>query len=186
MSICKNNANKSYMSQEPSPKGLGYCASNEKEGKKMKGKDGNLWIIKNGRWVKVLNEYYEEKLNKKLFSWWQKLALGNIIVINKDLTHKLIKSKLKTIKAQINDIKNKWIEFNNDENVIAIIWSPQSIDSLQFFIKYLIKNKSKINLDEIIKLNNIPKYLLENYKKFFVKYPLFGNKDYTFRQSINK
>lgn len=46
MPVCKNNPKKSYKGTEPSPKGLWYCASGEKIGKKQKGKDGNIWIIK--------------------------------------------------------------------------------------------------------------------------------------------
>ena len=42
MPHCKNNHKKTYIGDEPSPKGLGYCASGEKEGTKMKGKDGNM------------------------------------------------------------------------------------------------------------------------------------------------
>ena len=54
MLYCINNPKKTYTGNEPSPKGLGYCASGEKEETEMKGKDGNTWIIKNGRWVKKL------------------------------------------------------------------------------------------------------------------------------------
>ena len=57
MPVCKNNPKRNYKGTEPSPKGLGWCASGEKIGKKRKGKDGNIWIIKkvsNGskRWMK--------------------------------------------------------------------------------------------------------------------------------------
>ncbi len=70
MPKCKNNPTRSYKGSEPSPKGLGYCASGESIGKKRKGKDGNMWIVKevsNGskRWVKH-NIYNIEKFNKKL------------------------------------------------------------------------------------------------------------------------
>ena len=43
MPYCLNNPKRTYKGNEPSPKGLGYCASGEKEGTKMKGKDGNMW-----------------------------------------------------------------------------------------------------------------------------------------------
>lgn len=46
MPYCKNNPKKTYKGTEPSPKGLGYCASGEKEGTIKKGKDGNKWIKK--------------------------------------------------------------------------------------------------------------------------------------------
>ncbi len=58
MPPCKNDPSSTYKGDEPSPKGLGYCAHAEKVGKTMKGKDGNMWIIsetakKIKRWVKV-------------------------------------------------------------------------------------------------------------------------------------
>ena len=58
MPYCKNDPKKQYKGDEPSPKGLGYCAHAEKEGNKKKGKDGNMWevkSVKNGskRWTKV-------------------------------------------------------------------------------------------------------------------------------------
>ncbi len=41
-----------YTKQENTPKGNGWCARFEEEGKVRKGTDGNQWIAKNGRWVK--------------------------------------------------------------------------------------------------------------------------------------
>ena len=46
MPICKNDPNKSYKGDEPSPKGLGYCSHAEKIGLLRKGKDGNIWEVK--------------------------------------------------------------------------------------------------------------------------------------------
>ena len=71
MPYCKNNPDRTYVGDEPSPKGLGYCASAEKEGTVMKGKDGNMWVKKNGRWIKKDN--YHKKLVDKLYRWWLKL-----------------------------------------------------------------------------------------------------------------
>ncbi len=58
---CKKDSKSTYKGDEPSPKGLGYCAHSEKLGTKMKGKDGNMWIIKETsskikRWVKLKSE----------------------------------------------------------------------------------------------------------------------------------
>ena len=55
---CKNDKSRTYKGTEPSPKGKGYCAHAENVGSKKKGKDGNMWEvkqIKNGskRWIKV-------------------------------------------------------------------------------------------------------------------------------------
>ena len=185
MPVCKNNPKKTYTGTEPSPKGLGYCAGTEKEGTIKKGLDGDMWIKSNGRWVKNKSDekiQYKKILYKKLYNWWKKLAGGGIIVIHKDLTNKIIKSNLRTPRAQITDIKNKWKECEQDSNVVAIIWSAQSTDVIDFFIDYIIKKNSKSKLDELLKLKNIPSHLLENYKKFFIKYPLEGNKDYSLRQ----
>jgi hypothetical protein len=185
MPVCKNNPKKSYTGTEPSPKGLGFCASSEKEGTIMKGSDGNMWIKSSGRWVKNKSDeniQYKKLLYKKLYNWWKKLATESIIIIYKDLTNKIIKSNLKTMKAKSTDIKNKWDEFGQDNDVVAIIWSAQSTDTIDFFIDYIIKKNSKSKLDELLKLKNISSYLLENYKKFFIKHQLNSKKDYTFRQ----
>lgn len=59
MPFCKNDKTKKYKGDEPSPKGLGYCAHAEKNKTIKRGNDGNMWEIKsyNGtkRWVKVTN-----------------------------------------------------------------------------------------------------------------------------------
>ena len=58
MPKCKNDPTRTYKGDEPSPKGLGYCAHTEKLNSIKKGKDGNKWVVsknKNGtkRWIKV-------------------------------------------------------------------------------------------------------------------------------------
>jgi hypothetical protein len=60
MPKCKNDKNKSYIGNEPSPKGLGYCAHAEIIGKRCQGFDKNIWEVKETstgvkRWVKKLN-----------------------------------------------------------------------------------------------------------------------------------
>ena len=46
MPKCKNSDKGTYKGTEPSPKGLGWCAHSEKEGKIRKGKDNKQWIVK--------------------------------------------------------------------------------------------------------------------------------------------
>ena len=177
---CKNNPKKTYLGTEPSPKGLGYCASGEKEGTEMKGKDGNMWIKKNGKWVKKNSkEDYYKKLLDKLYKWWLPLSQGNLIAIYKDGKHKIITSQKKTHKVFSKDIFEKWKELDANNDVKCIIWSAQSVDTIQSFVEYLIEKLSIKKLQDI--LRNIPEYLLKNYKKFFVKYKFVGNKDYTFK-----
>jgi hypothetical protein len=63
MPYCINNVKRTYTGNEPSPKGLGYCASGEKEGTIMKGKDGKMWIKKNGKWIHDIKEPNSQKIN---------------------------------------------------------------------------------------------------------------------------
>ena len=72
MPKCKNDSSRSFKGTEPSPKGLGYCAHTMEKGTKMKGLDGNQWIInttKNGikRWVK-----YNKKIRIIVSYGWLK------------------------------------------------------------------------------------------------------------------
>ena len=57
MPKCIDDPSRSYKGNEPSPKGLGYCAHTQSVGTTKTGNDGNIWIVKttyNGtkRWVK--------------------------------------------------------------------------------------------------------------------------------------
>jgi hypothetical protein len=202
MPNCKNNFKKTYTGNEPngklklnqktpsfnepSPKGLGYCASGEKEGTVMKGKDGNMWIKKNSK------DTYYKKIFDKLYKWWLPLSQGNIIIIYTSLTskgiketkNKLIKSNMKTRHAQNKDIIEKWNEFDKKSDVKAIIWSAQSIDAIQFFIEFLLKKMTIKQLEAFLTIKNLPEYILENYKKYFEKNKLYSNKDYYLKNLI--
>jgi hypothetical protein len=63
MPKCINDSTKSYKGDEPSPKGLGYSASSEEEGKILKGLDGSYWTVKQTatckRWVKYKFENFD-------------------------------------------------------------------------------------------------------------------------------
>ncbi len=187
MPPCIKNPKKHYTGKEPSPKGLGYCASSEKESTIMKGKDGKLWIKSKGKWIRYINkEELEEQIHndfsKKLYNWWRNLAQGNIIIIYTNGKHKLIKSESKTHKAQSKEIIEKWKLYDEDKDVKAIIWSAQSSDIIDGFIEYLIDNSSKDKLKELLKKkDDLPSYLLDNYKKYFVKSEYIGKKDYTLK-----
>lgn len=64
MPSCKNDASRYYKGAEPSPKGNGWCAHAEKEGKRRKGRDGKMWktktIGKSKRWVRC-----QQKVGRK-------------------------------------------------------------------------------------------------------------------------
>jgi hypothetical protein len=79
MPPCKNDPKRKYKGDEPSPKGLGWCAHGEKDGKVRKGLDGNKWIVKKVssgslRWVK--------QLDSKPVGVYAKMSTKNSIVTN--------------------------------------------------------------------------------------------------------
>ena len=61
---CKNNESFQYSGKEMSPLGLGYCADAENLGKEMVGKDGNLWVVRAPKGIKLWARVTEEE--KKL------------------------------------------------------------------------------------------------------------------------
>ena len=87
MPHCKNDPKRTYKGDEPSPKGLGFCAHAEDIGKTMKGYDGKYWkIVETTSGVKR----------------WQK--------DNKKLTTKdFDKLSKKYAKDNISDSKYKWM-----------------------------------------------------------------------------
>jgi hypothetical protein len=187
MPNCKNDPTRKYKGTEPSPKGLGYCAHSMKVGAVKKGKDGNKWIIKemkngNKRWVKVnIKEKIQKDLFKKLYKWWLKLSIGGLLVIYKNGKHKFVKSNKKTHPAKSKDLAKKWIELDENKEVVAIIWSGQSYETLHYFSNYLVYKTSKKELDNILKSKKLTDYLIKNYKKYFYKYINKTKKDYMFK-----
>jgi len=112
MPQCKNDPKRKYKGDEPSPKGLGWCAHGEKEGEVRKGRDGNKWIVKKVssgslRWVKVVDKDGDKTLVKK---GYKKYVLKNDFD-NKELDIPCIVY-----------IKNKnVIIYKNDDYVIMLI-----------------------------------------------------------------
>lgn len=57
MPKCLNDSKKRFTGKESTPLGKGYTASSEKVGKKMKGTDGDMYVVtkngKNKRWTKI-------------------------------------------------------------------------------------------------------------------------------------
>lgn len=46
MPQCKNDRTRTYAGSEPSPRGLGFCANAETIGKRKRGRDGRMWVVK--------------------------------------------------------------------------------------------------------------------------------------------
>jgi hypothetical protein len=129
MPFCKNDPKKSYIGNEPSPKGLGYCAHAEKVGVVRKGLDGNKWIISTTS--KGVKRWMKHKIEKKM-----KKDIG-IKKIKKDsvkhMFSNLNKNQLKIIDLLKNDVKNelkaigvklmlKKLELINGWYIIDYVW----------------------------------------------------------------
>ena len=82
------------------------------------------------------------------------------------------------IRDRSKDIIDKWSEFGKDKEVKAIIWSAQSVDCIQSFVEFLIKKMTIEQLEEFVKIKKLSEYILENYKKYFIKNKLYSDKDY--------
>lgn len=89
MPACKNDKTRSYKGNEPSPKGLGYCAHAMSVGTEKKGSDGNIWVVKKTnsgqkRWVKCVVKPSKTLLKLKNKNLKKKLKnIGiDIFVIN--------------------------------------------------------------------------------------------------------
>lgn len=159
MPYCKNDPKKTYKGNEPSPKGLGYCAHTEKEGIKKKGNDGNMWEVKkvkNGskRWIKIndnnltgYKKYYTHYNGGRPFL--VKIKNNNVIV------YKLNYDKVYNYKNNDDNVFDKFKTFNakkifigKDEgkSTYSDLSGMSKIDAIKFstgnsILLHLSKNK---------------------------------------------
>jgi len=172
MPLCKNDSKSSYIGDEPSPKGLGYCAHPETEGTIMKGRDGNNWIKTGTRWYKM-KEYkldkIRDKLYKKMYPWFKKISMKGFLLINKLNKCKFYNGKnIKTILES--------------DKIDMMIWTSLSSDSLIFFINYILEKKDATTIEKLLTSRNILLYILENKEDYLIKSKLYTEKDYTLRR----
>ena len=133
MPLCKNDPKKSYKGDEPSPKGLGYCAHAEKVGVTKKGKDGNKWKIKATsigvkRWVKQ-NSKNTSKLSKDMFSELNKSQMNTINLLQNDIKNELKKINVKLIFKNLKKINGYYIldyawpeKYNKKDKFIIVVF----------------------------------------------------------------
>ena len=131
MPKCINDPKKSYKGNEPSPKGIGYCAHSEIVGTIRKGLDGNKWIISKTsknikRWIKYKDVKENNKSPEELYKIIKKKYIGYktyfthynggrpyLVYIKKNDVN--IYSSLDNIDASLcsnNDNENKWVYVN--------------------------------------------------------------------------
>ena len=132
MPLCKNDPKRKYKGDEPSPKGLGWCAHGEKEGKVRKGRDGNKWIVKKVssgslRWVKYAGDSKSD--GKQTSTINHKIDVNS----NKQLKYPDLRFRITFIPYLIYD-GNKTIRFGNNKLTKYII------DKKLTLIKRIVKN----------------------------------------------
>uniref|UniRef100_A0A6C0LXZ6 Uncharacterized protein n=1 Tax=viral metagenome TaxID=1070528 RepID=A0A6C0LXZ6_9ZZZZ len=190
MPKCKNDPDSNYIGNEPSPKGLGFCAHAEKVNTIKKGRDGNIWIIKSNNNIKKWFKHNDNKkkvndivelLYNKMKKWWIKMTDGALIICFKNGDVKLIDSNKKTKNAKLKELKELHEMYGQDDNVKAIIWSGMSVDILYGFIYYILNKYSKAMFKQLVDSENILLLILDNFTNLFEKYKLFTSKDYTFK-----
>lgn len=143
MPKCKNDPKRSYKGTEPSPKGLGYCAHSEKVGKIKKGRDNNLWIVK------------EYKKSKK---WIKYKRADKGVGKRKDKTKRKASNKPETIDKTIEKLLNKKLISENDENYITDLFKNNRDLHKEYFYKFIkriIQMKAKeytININKYLEL----------------------------------
>jgi len=177
MPHCINDLKKTYKGDEPSPKGLGYCAHAEPIGKILIGKDGNIWQVKDsGKWSKVKN-YMTHDNGSRPF----------LIIVEKDKSVKIYKFAKERLNANYNkkmDMKN-YDELVGEYKYKKLIVGTSSgtvkgSDHTPQESKYFDGNSILLmlnNKDFIFIGHNIFKFTLENGDKFTKYYSLVGNND---------
>ena len=138
MPFCKNDSKKTYTGNEPSPKGLGYCAHAEPLEKKKKGKDGNKWIVtqtKNGikRWSKYdkkkddnkIKKFLNSNEGKKIINKYKNFLINYENITDSQVYNALFKYLLKDSMDRKEILRNnKWISFQDTlvrEKIVEII-----------------------------------------------------------------
>ena len=164
MPLCKNDPKRKYKGDEPSPKGLGWCAHGEKEGKVRKGLDGNKWVVKKVssgslRWVK-------DNTKKITIKKLKKISKNHAIKHKNDLKYKWIKTK------QTNDFNfNTYLSVNakfNKLDTIIELKNKNKNYTLSYFSVNMYDNEAKGYIP--VKLHKILK------NKYYFNYNLKGKK----------
>lgn len=173
MLICKNDPKRKYKGTEPSPKGLGWCAHAEKEGKVRKGADGNKWVIKrnkngNLKWVKKSNKKNNIKISKKWFKNLTKTQYKTYDTLVSEVKKDLEKNNIKVIIYPLYLTNNKYYIIDN-----AWDYANNIVNENDPFIIIILN----INNDNVLDINdklyvqhsnityNIKKKVIEIFKK---------------------
>lgn len=190
MPACKNDTKRSYKGDEPSPKGLGYCAHAERVGTVRKGRDGIEWTVSETgagvrRWTKVVDRF--DVLIRAVEPWYTKLANGALLVIRGGGEFQLLEAKQKTAAARSAAMRRAHAALGSDPSVRAIVWTSVSRDVLKSFVRRVL-NRAPSPLLRRFTEASLAVTARELFPAYFVKTDCgglpgvpCGDKDYTFR-----
>ena len=174
MPKCINDPKKSYKGDEPSPKGLGYCAHTENIGTIKSGLDGNKWIISSTtkgvkRWVKCGKSDIKNSTNEKE-------SIKNIF--NKTNKKNNVPNKLIKIYSEKESLKEQWWN-DSDKCDCSKFVSYKRNKSRKYGINYkdihgLEFEKGK--LYKFISYNNFAKKSINIDQEAWIKYELDEDK----------
>ncbi len=174
MPICKNDSKRNYKGNEPSPKGLGFCAHAEPVHKKRKGLDGNMWIVKevsNGkRWFKTKTKTKTKSKSKSKYKniLYDK-PLESIQVEDNNVIKKIplknyssyfsMKDLQKGLDDSDLDVLLSYIDDNNDKLQTIKLKSSVYEKNLKPYVRIYIEDPTlQVDIKDIKK---IKKYLSE-------------------------
>jgi hypothetical protein len=208
MLFCIKNQKKKYKGNEPSPKGLGYCAHCEEIGTIKNGLDGNLWIVvKNNknikRWIihkKILNKnnFYYKKIKDKYIGYKTYFTHFNggrpylIYIKNKDVAIYNVPENFTIDESSYNSNDIKWMYINLVKKYKAskIFIGKSPLISMTKFSKGY---GSKFDGNTILLLvNNNYIYIKDNIEKLKINdeiikyYSFIGNNDVPYPMAIGK
>lgn len=197
MPRCVNDAKANYKGDEPSPKGLGFCAHAEKVGAVREGRDKGVWVVQkaaNGvrRWVRrVVDKRYKVDamagaLTAALEDGWRRLAAGALIVIYRDGSRAAVEGKIGKGRgtagaARLAEMRELHLRHAADPAVKAIVFSGAGREHLEAFVRHLLTKASYAVITDILMARESMDEVLSNFASMFKKTRLRSAKDYTFR-----
>ena len=180
MPKCKNNPSRSYKGTEPSPKGLGYCASGESIGKKRKGYDGKMWIVKevksgSGRWVKVGNSGISERKGKIYYIYFEGIYdIPYIVYIANNITNN-ITNNTATIYTKPNKYIQPSITTSKKYQEYVKEHYCKKVKTFTFLKKYIVHNTILLQITKNTYIhiwNNIVKFTIQDtIQKYYADIP---------------
>ena len=162
MPICKNDPKKKYKGDEPSPKGIGWCAHSEKQGKIRKGQDGNKWIVKKVssgslRWMKHTNgkSNSNKTVSKKIIKKTKKS-----IKVKKAIVKKTNNKKMNCSKFVVYRRNTKSFFSTKNEILVGLACSK---DTIYKFISYNKFEKTPSEIPDGFRKSKVTSSLIKSY-----------------------